>query len=357
MKDVIVIGGGLAGLTTAHLLKDQNLKVQILEANTQLGGRIKTVKSASGYGLEMGATWVFNDPFLKQLIQSLNIELYPQYITGKGFYEMNFMDKTQVFDVRQMMGGQEYHKVAGGTYEIIKSLEKLIGTQNIELNSKVTTIQDNDDHIEIITSDKKTFKTKNVVITIPPRLLASTIKFSPDLSEKSKQIRLKTHTWMADSVKFSIEYKEPFWRTKGLAGYGISNIGIVREFQDHVNKKGNLYGLVGFLNLSPSQLNWSEEERKNQVIKDLSRLLGNEAENYASYKDTIWAIENMNQELTNINEGLYAHQNNGDREITSPEMGQKLFFAGAETSTVNPGYMEGAVKSAYRVTKEIISKS
>ncbi|WP_440880122.1 flavin monoamine oxidase family protein [Tenacibaculum sp. C7A-26P2] len=357
MKDVIVIGGGLAGLTTAHLLKDQNLKVQILEANTQLGGRIKTVKSASGFGLEMGATWVFNDPFLKQLIQSLNIELYPQYITGKGFYEMNFMDKTQVFDVHQMMGGQEYHKVAGGTYEIIKSLEKLIGTQNIELNSKVTTIQDNDDHIEIITSDKRIFKAKNVVITIPPRLLASTINFSPNLSENSKQIRLKTHTWMADSVKFSIEYKEPFWRAKGLAGYGISNIGIVREFQDHVNNKGNLYGLVGFLNLSPSQLNSSEEERKNQVIKDLSRIIGNEAKNYVSYKDTIWAIESMNKELTNINEGLYAHQHNGDREIISPEMGQKLFFAGAETSTVNPGYMEGAVKSAYRATKEIISKS
>ena len=90
-----------------------------------------------------------------------------------------------------------------------------------------------------------------------------------------------------------------------------------------------------------------------QVVKDLIRLLGLKATQYIAYEDAIWSIQNLNDTVPSINEGLYAHQFNGDKRITTPEMGNKLFFAGAETSIVNPGYMEGAVKSAFRVTKEI----
>jgi monoamine oxidase len=35
-------------------------------------------------------------------------------------------------------------------------------------------------------------------------------------------------------------------------------------------------------------------------------------------------------------------------------MNGKLFFAGAETSKINPGYMEGAVRSALAVVKQMI---
>jgi len=45
--DVIVIGGGLAGLNTAVILADQGLKVKVLEGNSRVGGRVQT-----GYGLE-----------------------------------------------------------------------------------------------------------------------------------------------------------------------------------------------------------------------------------------------------------------------------------------------------------------
>ena len=356
MNDAIIIGGGLAGLTTAHLLNEKGLKVLVLETNNCLGGRIKTVKSESGFSLEMGATWIFNDPFLKQLIQKLNIELYPQYLEGKGFYEMNFMENTQVFDVIQMTGGQVYHKVSGGTSKIIKALENSINPENIKMNNQATAILDKGSYIEVSTKNRQVYKAKNVVATIPPKLLASSINFIPKLSKESQRIRLKTHTWMADSIKFSIEYKEPFWRKKGLAGYAMSNIGMVREIQDHVNESENLFGLVGFLHLTPLQYRWDKNERKTQVIKDLTRLLGTEASKCISYEDKIWPLESSISETPSVNDGLYAHQYNGNNEIVKSQMNNKLFFAGAETSIVNPGYMEGAVKSAFRVTEEITNK-
>ena len=42
MEEVIIIGGGLSGLTIAYELKKKNISFKILEAQNRLGGRIET---------------------------------------------------------------------------------------------------------------------------------------------------------------------------------------------------------------------------------------------------------------------------------------------------------------------------
>lgn len=52
--DVVVVGGGMAGLTAAHALRD--LKVVVLEANTRVGGRVKSEPTGDvwlNYGAHM----------------------------------------------------------------------------------------------------------------------------------------------------------------------------------------------------------------------------------------------------------------------------------------------------------------
>jgi monoamine oxidase len=56
-QDVIIIGGGLSGLTLAFLLKQQGIRAKILESRTQLGGRIFTSKADDMAPIELGATW------------------------------------------------------------------------------------------------------------------------------------------------------------------------------------------------------------------------------------------------------------------------------------------------------------
>jgi monoamine oxidase len=57
--DVIVIGAGLAGLNAALLLQDQGLRVLVLEADTRVGGRVRTLDDLPGRpeagGTEIGS--------------------------------------------------------------------------------------------------------------------------------------------------------------------------------------------------------------------------------------------------------------------------------------------------------------
>ncbi len=356
MKDVIIIGGGLSGLTAAYILKKNSFTVQVLEANNYLGGRIKTAITDTNMALEMGATWIFNDPNLKSLLFELGLILYPQFASGKALYEVKAAQKPQIFDANQMTGGQIYHKVIGGTSQIITSLSNYVDLENIELNTVVVKVEDKDEYIKITTKDEKIFEARNVITALPPRLLESTINFLPELPSKSNLIRQKTHTWMADSVKFSLEYKQPFWREKGYAGLAISNVGLVREIQDHVNGENNAYGLVGFMSLRADQFNMTKEQRKEIVISDMIRLFGNDAAAVINYEDTIWSMEQFISSGFKVNQGIYAHQNNGNKEIVVPQFQDKLYFIGAETSSSNPGYMEGAVRTAKEIVRKIIQK-
>ena len=58
--DVVVIGGGLAGLACARALKAGGLDVVVLEARDRLGGRVHSV-DVDGVDVELGAQWVHDD--------------------------------------------------------------------------------------------------------------------------------------------------------------------------------------------------------------------------------------------------------------------------------------------------------
>ena len=55
--DVVVIGGGMAGLSAALTLEEQGTKVQVVEADAQLGGRCFTLRTEDG-AFDCGATTI-----------------------------------------------------------------------------------------------------------------------------------------------------------------------------------------------------------------------------------------------------------------------------------------------------------
>ena len=64
MEQIVIIGGGLSGLTLAYLLEQKNYEITLIEASPRLGGRIQTVIGNLGTPLELGATWFSNESIL-----------------------------------------------------------------------------------------------------------------------------------------------------------------------------------------------------------------------------------------------------------------------------------------------------
>ncbi|HET6216887.1 MAG TPA: NAD(P)/FAD-dependent oxidoreductase [Acidobacteriaceae bacterium] len=63
MKDVIVIGAGIAGLAAARTVAEAGLRVLLIEARDRVGGRIHTVPAAGGeLPIELGAEFIHGMP-------------------------------------------------------------------------------------------------------------------------------------------------------------------------------------------------------------------------------------------------------------------------------------------------------
>lgn len=89
--DVVVVGAGLSGLQTAHLLQQAGYNCHVLEATARVGGKTKSVKSKRrGPGVnDVGAAWI-NDTTqseMYKLFQRYNIEGEVQLISGKSVHE------------------------------------------------------------------------------------------------------------------------------------------------------------------------------------------------------------------------------------------------------------------------------
>lgn len=349
MEEIIIIGAGLSGLSTAYHLKKENISFKILEAQNRLGGRIETIYGNQETPMEMGATWFSKEhKHFLQLLKELNVGFFEQQTEGISLFEtMSFEPPQQYFVPANTHSA---YRIKGGTFSIIEALQNTIGKENIILNTEITQIIDEGDKIKLVDSLGNSFYCKHLIISIPPKLLINSITFLPELPQSVNQIMQKTQTWMSGSAKFSVEYDKPFWKEKGFSGSVYSQSGLASEIYDHSNFEETKFAIKGFLN--GSSTHYSFEERKQKVITQLQHYFGIEAQNFISYNDKIWNDKYImpDEDAT----FLPPHYNNGHPIFEESYMNNKLFFTGTETSKVFSGYMEGAIIASKALSTKVL---
>lgn len=352
VADVIIIGAGLSGLTTAYYLQKRGVKVQLLEARERIGGRIYTAEaSGNNTPVEMGATW-FADKHenFMQLLHELEVPVFYQYQKGIGVFETHPSEEVQLFQMPE--SDESSYRVAGGTSRLMEALLAKVGRDRVKLGTAVTKIVEQGDGVEAYCQNGQVVRGREVIITVPPNLVASSIAFDPALPDGLKAVMQQTHTWMGESIKFAVEYTSPFWRQKGYSGTVFSHVGPIQEMYDHCNFETTKFALKGFL--SANVAGRTEEERETAVIEQLTRLLGQEAANCVSYMDKAWVEEPFT--YANYISLISPHQYNGHPAFAQPLMSGKLFLSGTETSPVFGGYMDGAVYSGFSAAEKVLKK-
>ncbi len=345
--DVLIIGAGLTGLTAAYFLRNKDIRVSIVEARDRLGGRIHTLYKDEQAPQEMGATWIGKKhTTLWRLLEELDLQLFEQILGDRAIFDPISTSPPQV--VQLPPNNDPTYRIVGGTSALIEALASPISPHQIHLNQAVQSIRKVQDVFSVQTADTE-FEASVVISTLPPNLLLKTISCTPALPTDLQSIMAQTHTWMGESIKVGLNYKEAFWRADNSSGTIISNVGPIPEMYDHSNQEDNSFGLKGFFN--GTYFSVSREERLEMILKQLEKYYDKIVHDYISYEETVWRNEAFT--FAPYDAHILPHANNGHLAFRRAYLNGQFYIAGAETGLRHPGYMDGAVASGAFVAQEV----
>ncbi|MBN2333833.1 MAG: FAD-dependent oxidoreductase [Deltaproteobacteria bacterium] len=347
--DTIIIGGGISGLHAASLLAKQGRPFRLVEARNRLGGRIFSPNYKQLF-TDLGPSWFWPaiQPRMVALIKKLGLDAYRQYEDGFGRHQL------ANGSVRTMSGytmEPQSWRLKGGMQALVTGLAAEIPPTAVRLNQPVCTITktDNGALVGIGILEQKplvTYKVKQVIMALPPRLAAASILFTPDLAPHLGQAMLKMGTWMAGEAKFCAVYDEPFWRKNNLSGQAFSQRGPMVEIHDGSNGNEGPYALVGFVGI-PAAGRGNKEILQQAIIAQLDELFGKQAHEPLScfYQD--WACEPYTATRFD-QQPMREHPEYRPPAGKTAFWGETIRFAGTETADQQGGYLEGALMAAER---------
>lgn len=360
-RPVLIVGGGLAGLTVAHRIHREGIDFHLLEARPRLGGRILSVDGSgeiSVDGFDLGPSWFWPDmqPALGQFVDDLELAFFPQ----RGHGDIVFHRRADEMPLRfgGMTQAPPSMRLVGGTASIISALAARLPERSIELGARATGVRLDGNEVELSFIDaggsERTRRSSQIVFALPPRLLEETVSFAPLIDEATAQRWRDTPTWMAPHAKFFAVYERPFWREKGLSGTAQSMVGPLSEVHDATTASGNA-ALFGFLGLSAEQRRlMKEDEIAASCIRQLAVLFGPEASRPRATLFKDWSSDPLTatiRDRTSIDHPVV----NRHPWIDAPWRGHVL-LAGSETSTSEPGYLAGAIDAAESAAVSLISR-
>ncbi|MBW4707385.1 FAD-dependent oxidoreductase [Roseobacter sp. YSTF-M11] len=346
--DILIVGGGLAGLAIAAHLSHSGHDFQLVEARHRLGGRIKT-EAVDSAAFDMGPAWYWRgQPRVAALVQSLGLAPFEQQYQGLSAFE----DETgRVQRGRGFASMQGSYRIAGGMATLTGGLAAMIADDRTHLGTSVTALDRKPGGVLATLSTGQRCAARQVILALPPRLAVDRIRFTPNLPEHQLRAMRETATWMAGQAKGVAVYDRPFWREAGLSGDASSRCGPMIEVHDASPAEDGPYALFGFIGL-PVIARRDPERLTADILTQLGRLFGPEAAVPRQIFLKDWALDHWT--ATGLDHApLYAHPDYGRSHKLAGAWEDVLVLSGTETAPQFGGYLEGALEAAENTLKHI----
>lgn len=413
-KTVIVIGAGISGLAAAKKLKQHGFTVIVLEAQENVGGRIRTNRTF-GFPFDEGASWIhgpignpitnlalqsgagtfltdddsvvvhdiqglpYSDSILtstesqfelaleavqnagsiNQSFETVFNSLYPSQASSRlwryllsAFLEFNTGSDISKLSSKYFHDDEEFD---GRDLIITNGFDKvtnfLAQGLDIKLNTRVSSIDYTQQKIKV-TANGNLFEGDYVLVSVPLGVLKNNaITFTPTLpTDKTTAI---TKTNMGNINKFLLAWNTPFWHTHlQYIGYTPDIKGKFNYFLN-VKKFSDATALMTFAfgDYATETESMSDNEIIYEIMGHLKSIYGSSIPNPTYMLRTKWG--------KNINSyGAYSFATNGtttaDFDTLSKHINNKLFFAGEHTNREYRGTVHGAYLSGIREADKII---
>ena len=350
----MVVGAGLAGLTTADALHAAGLSITVVDGRPSVGGRIKTLVQTDSW-FDLGATWHWaNQSRIRSLATEVGIEAFPQFRDGRAVVEDGPHIPPRLVDVPPPSPAEL--RFTGGAQALCRRLADRLPEGALLLETDVVAVSAEVSGVTVSVTDgegrESQLSSGFAVVAVPPRLASAGITFRPSLPAALVDVMQGTPTWMAAAVKCIAVYDAPFWRDVGLSGLAFSRVGPLVEVHDGCNDDGSTAALWGFLSAGHDIRDLDVERRTEAVFAQLGRLFGPEAADPVRYYETDWSSDPYtNDVVVRFDDPLpYGHP-----AFAEPLFGGRLIWAGTETAEVGGGHMEGAVRSGQRAAARVLA--
>lgn len=346
--DILIIGGGLAGLYLASRLQAVGQDFQLYEARDRFGGRIKTETSGAA-AFDMGPAWFWpGQPRLAALITQLGLTYFDQYATGALSFED---DKGHVVRGRGISSMEGSFRLTGGFTALAHALADQIPTARKHLNEAITGLEHHAHGVVAKCANGQIIHANRVVLAAPPRVMTAQISFVPALPDAVTRAMNAIPTWMAGQAKAVAVYDTAFWRDDGLSGDASSRHGPMVEIHDASPADGGPYALFGFIGVPP-QGRIDTVSLKQHVTAQLVRLFGPQAASPRQLWIKDWATD-PNTATQADQAPLYAHPQYGLPLAMQDIWDGQLLFGGTEVAPTFGGYLEGALEAGDTVFAQL----
>lgn len=246
--------------------------------------------------------------------------------------------------------GAQQRRFVGGSQLVPLRLAHRLG-RDVALHAPVHRITQERGHV-VVDSARGSVRARRVVVAAPPQTVRQ-IEFRPGLPQQ--RVELLRHLPMGNLMKCDAVYEKPFWRAKGLNGFGIATEGATRAVFDNSPADAACGVLLAFVGGGTWRRYGLESAtaRRNAVLEGFAQMFGDEALHPVEFVEHDWDRERW------TGGGPVAIM--GPGTLTSygawlRRPHRLVHWAGTETSTYWTGYMDGAVRAGERAAAEVLSE-